>query len=119
MQQTPKPIWDHDVALTAYLIEELRNIPAGTVIDTARPFPRLPIASFQLEGYLPTELAHLLDEHYDIAARPVSDCSSHAHMQLRTANINGTVGASIGYFNAEQDIGIHLAAVKELASSRE
>ena len=40
-------------------------------------------------------------------------------MQLRTADNNGTVRASIGYFITERIIDILLAAVKELASNRE
>ncbi|MHB1629994.1 MAG: aminotransferase class V-fold PLP-dependent enzyme [Bacilli bacterium] len=117
-QQTPAALLAHGAALTARLIEELRNIPAINVVDAARASPRLPVVSFQLNGYQPAELAHFLDEHYDIAVRAGLHCSPHAHRQLGTVQRNGTVRVSIGCFNTPHDIDCLLGALRELASDR-
>ncbi|PTX62419.1 cysteine desulfurase family protein [Melghirimyces profundicolus] len=75
--------------------------------------PSVPVVSFNVEGVDGTEVAAILDQHYGIAVRAGYHCAALAHRALGTAE-TGTVRASPGYFNTEQDVSEFIQALREI-----
>ena len=73
------------------------------------------ILSFNLGGYKASEVGQILDEDFDIAVRTGYHCAPLIHDYLNDKSFVGTVRASIGKFTKEEEIGVFLKAVKELA----
>jgi len=74
------------------------------------------IVSFNLAGLSPRETASLLDRTFNIKVRDGLHCAPDAH---RTAGTfpRGTVRASFGIFNSEEEVDTLCRAVGELAES--
>ncbi len=74
------------------------------------------VISFNLEGLPPRETASLLDRTFDIKVRDGLHCAPDAH---RTAGTfpEGTVRASFGVFNTEEEVDSLCRAIGELVSS--
>lgn len=76
---------------------------------------RVALMSFNLAGFGPAELAALLDEHFDIAARAGLDCAPYAHRHLGTFP-DGAVRLSAGYLTSVTDATLAAAALNELSA---
>jgi cysteine desulfurase / selenocysteine lyase len=75
---------------------------------------RLGLLSFNLEGYPPSELAAVLDEHHDIAVRPGLHCAPYAHRHLGTFP-EGTVRVSVSALTTRDDMLQAAAALNEVS----
>ena len=86
--------------------------------STARPPRRTgwSTVSFLVEGYPSQDIGAILDDSFDIAVRCGLHCAPYCHRQLGTFP-DGTVRASIGYFNTEADVDALVEAVKQIAAS--
>jgi len=106
-----------ELALTGRLLAGLQGIPGATVYGPPDPARRVAVVSFNLAGLLPSEVALLLDERYDIACRPGLHCAPAAHRTLGTFPA-GTVRFSLGPFNTAEEVDRAIQAVSSLAEER-
>lgn len=74
------------------------------------------IVSFNLAGLSPRETASLLDRTFNIKVRDGLHCAPDAHRAAGTFP-SGTVRASFGLFNTEEEVDTLCRAVAELAES--
>jgi selenocysteine lyase/cysteine desulfurase len=72
--------------------------------------------SFTIDGYASQDVGAILDSSFDIAVRAGLHCAPHCHRQLGTYP-DGTVRASIGWFNTADDVDALLDAVSQIASA--
>lgn len=103
-------------ALKTKLIEGIQPIKGLRLYTEEDSTDGLGIVSFTMEGLTPVELAGLLDSEFSIALRPGLHCAPKMHRFLGTFP-NGTVRASIGYFNTEQDIEALISALNAISES--
>ena len=87
---------------TKCLIDGLSTIEGVTLYISPDRSCQAPVVSFNLFGYLASEVGQLLEEH-DIKVRAGLQCSPRAHRALSTFP-TGTVRVSPGYFNTEEEI---------------
>ncbi len=104
----------HETALMEHLLVGLQSIPGVSVYGPADPARRVAVVSFNVAGRMPSEVALLLDERYNIACRPGLHCAPTAHRTLGTFP-TGTVRFSLGPFNTPDEIERAVQAVAGLA----
>jgi cysteine desulfurase/selenocysteine lyase len=75
---------------------------------------RCGIVSFNVNGASPSEVVGMLDESFDILARPGLQCAPAAHRTLLTFP-QGTVRFSFGWFNTASEIDAALDALRQIA----
>jgi cysteine desulfurase family protein len=77
---------------------------------------RVGLVSLNLPGFPPAEFAAILDEQFDIAARPGLHCAPYAHKHLGTFP-DGTVRLSVGILNTAEEMREAAAAFEEIAAA--
>jgi len=101
-EQTPAALHARAAPLAATLREGLRALPGVQVYAAERPGD-LPVVSFTVDGWSPSELAVTLDA-LGIALRAGLHCAPRAHRRLGTLP-EGTLRASLGPFVEPDDVG--------------
>lgn len=105
-------IHHYEEELTAYLFQQLNQIPDITIYGN-QPTPegkgRAALASFNVKGIHPNDLATLLDNE-GIAIRSGHHCTQPLHRYL---NISGSARASLYFYNTFADIDAFIIALKE------
>ena len=99
--------------LVKMLIDELRAAGAQLYLP-ADLNNHTSVVSFNVSGYEPSEVGLILDQDFDIAVRTGYHCAPLVHKLIGTELSKGTVRASVGYFNTEEDVRQLIAAIKEL-----
>jgi cysteine desulfurase/selenocysteine lyase len=126
LEQGVEKIRRHEEALTAQLIEGLQAVPStgpsagsgrgpGVTLyggcDAARQTATI---SFTIAGLEPSEVGLRLDEEYGILCRVGLHCAPSAHKTIGTFP-RGTVRFALSYFNTEEEVGVAVQAVREMA----
>lgn len=114
-ERTVAAIRQHEVALTARLLEGLRAIPGARVLGPGEAAARTAVVSFNLEGFRCSEVATVLEERAGICCRAGLHCAPLAHRQLGTFP-EGSVRFSLGIFNTEPEIDAALDELRALAA---
>jgi cysteine desulfurase family protein len=104
----------HEEALTARLLEGLRETPGVRVHGPADARRQVGTVSLTLAGWDPVDLAAVLDGSFGIASRAGLHCAPWAHRTLGTLPA-GTLRLSVGCFNTEEDVDRALSALGALA----
>ena len=112
----PEAIRAHEVALTARLIDGLREIAGLRVHGTGDAERQVATISVSLEGWEPVDLAGALDSSFGIAVRSGLHCAPLAHRTVGTFP-RGTVRFSPGPFSTDDDVDRAVRAVGTLARS--
>lgn len=110
-------IHDHEMALTARLIEGLREIPAVTLHGAGTGPGQLPVFCLNVEGFESTQTGEILDVEHDIATRVGLHCAPLAHQAMGTTP-KGAVRFSIGPFNTIEHIDAAIAGIADVVSMR-
>jgi selenocysteine lyase/cysteine desulfurase len=110
LEQGIEQIRQHEMALTALLIDALREAPGLIVIGPPDLSQRTAIASVTVEGYVPDQLAAVLDQVFDIATRAGLHCAPQAHRTAGTLE-TGALRFSPGYFTTADEINEAAAAL--------
>ena len=100
----------HERALTEYLIRELTAIPKVTLYSPT--INNAGVVSFTVQDTHHQDLAALLDQE-GIAVRSGHHC---AMPLMESLKIEGTVRASISFYNTEQEIATFVQALKQSIS---
>lgn len=101
--------------LTAYLIQQLDDIPDVSVYRIADSLRQVGIVSFNINGYKAEEVGMILDEDYHIAVRTGYQCAPLIHEHLHSKAYAGVVRASVGMFTTKDEIDCLIQAVREIA----
>ncbi len=96
-------IREHEIALTAMLMDELQNVPGLSILGPAELASRTAVVSVTIEGYVPEQLAAVLDQAFDVATRAGLHCAPQAHRAAGTLE-TGALRFSPGYFTTEDQI---------------
>jgi cysteine desulfurase/selenocysteine lyase len=106
----------HERMLTQRLIDGLREIPGVRVFGTQDANRQTAVVSFTVDGQSASDIAHALDERYEIMCRPGLHCAPRAHQTLGTLP-DGTIRFAPGPFSTEAEIDQAVEAVAKLAAS--
>ena len=112
-QQTVERIRAHELELTRQLIESLQQVSGLRVLGPADLARRTAVVSITVEGYVPEQLAEVLDQVFDVATRAGLHCAPRAHRTAGTLE-EGALRFSPGYFNTSQDITYAAEALKTI-----
>jgi len=96
-------IREHELALTALLIDALREVPGLAVLGPVDLERRTAVVSVTVEGYIPDQLAAVLDQVFDIATRAGLHCAPQAHRTAGTLE-TGALRFSPGYFTTADEV---------------
>jgi cysteine desulfurase family protein len=110
-------IYRQEMALFTKLQHGLQAIPGVCLHGTHSLEDRLPVLSFTIDGWDPSDIGTFLDVDYCVACRTGLQCAPLIHEHMGTAP-RGTVRFSVGPSNTVEDIDVALAAVREIAQSR-
>ncbi len=106
-------IMTHEQSLTQRLIDGLRAIPRVRVFGTGQSRLQTAVVSFMIDGLSVSEVAHRLDQEFDIMTRPGLHCAPAAHQTLGTKP-HGTIRLAPGLFTTEDQIDETLAAIHKV-----
>lgn len=96
-------IREHEIALTGKLIDGLRDAPGLTILGPNDLVNRTAVVAVTVKGYVPEQLAAVLDQVFGIAVRPGLHCAPQAHRTAGTLK-KGALRFSPGYFTTEDEI---------------
>jgi cysteine desulfurase/selenocysteine lyase len=102
----------YEAELTAYLFEQLAQIPQIRIYGpkpNAEGEGRAALAAFTAEGVHANDLATLLDQE-GVAIRSGHHCTQPLHRYLGVA---GTARASLSFYNTRAEIDVFIKALKE------
>jgi cysteine desulfurase/selenocysteine lyase len=105
-------IRDHEEYLTARLIGGLQKVKGVHVYAAAKPAHRIGVVSFTADGLHPHEVAQQLDESAEILVRSGHHCCQPLMEMLGLPD--GTVRASLGLYNSEEEIDMLVATMEEM-----
>ena len=93
----------HEMELIAMLMDGLREIPGLAILGPSDLSLRTSVISLTIDGYVPEQLAAVLDQAFGIATRPGLHCAPQAHRIAGTLE-TGALRISPGYFTTEGQI---------------
>ena len=105
-------IHNHEERLTARLISGLHKVKGVHVYAPDNPASRIGVVSFTVDGVHPHEVAQQLDESADILVRSGHHCCQP--LMERLGLPDGTVRASLGLYNTEEEIDMLVATLEEM-----
>jgi cysteine desulfurase/selenocysteine lyase len=103
-----------DLKLANKLIEGLTDIDGVTVYGPMDPKQRVGLATFNIDGMNPHDVALTLDQEYGIAVRSGHHCALPLMKELFQLN-EGNVRASTYIYNTLEEIDLLLSAVEEIS----
>jgi cysteine desulfurase/selenocysteine lyase len=103
---------NHGEFLTERLIRGLRAVNGVKVHAPENPALRIGVVSFTVGGIHPHEVAQQLDESADILVRSGFHCCQP--LMERLGLPEGTVRASLGVYNTEEEVDLLVATVEEM-----
>jgi selenocysteine lyase/cysteine desulfurase len=77
---------------------------------------RVGLVSLDVPGFTPSEAGAILDERFDIAARPGLHCAPYAHKHLGTFP-QGTLRLSVGVLTTQDEMRRAAEALDEIAAA--
>ena len=96
-------IREHEMDMTALLIDSLQKVPGLRVLGPTDLTQRTAVVSLTVEGYMPDQLAAVLDQVFGVVTRAGLHCAPQAHRTAGTLE-NGALRFSPGYFTTTDDI---------------
>jgi cysteine desulfurase family protein len=106
-------IMERKKALRDRVVAGLRGIDGVTVYSATEAAEALSVVSMNVDGKLPSQVGHELDRR-GIYVRVGLHCSPVAHRAMGTFP-TGTVRVAPGYFTTDEEIGVFVEAVREIA----
>jgi cysteine desulfurase family protein len=106
---------DHEQKLIARFLAGASEISGLTLYGPKDAALQCGLASFNIEGALPSEVGLILDQSFGIMARTGLHCAPSAHRALGTFP-TGTVRFSFGWFNTPAEVQKGLEALREIAA---
>ncbi len=107
-------IRNHEKKLTQRLIDGLKEIKEVILYGSDNLEEHLPVVSFNIKGFSPSEVGEILDKKYQIYVRVGLHCAPWAHQAIGTYP-EGTVRFSLGYYNTAKEVDFALTAIEKIA----
>lgn len=107
-------IYRHEMELFARLQDGLSEIPGVTLHGSTSMKNRIPVLSFTVDGWDPSDVGTFLDVDYNVACRTGLQCAPLIHKSMGTAP-RGTIRFSIGPMTSDRDVDEALYGVAEIA----
>ena len=107
-------IREKEKELTGYFLQALEGIHGIEVYGPKDPEKQVGVVSLNISGVMPQDVAHVLDEAYEIMVRSGLHCAPMAHRTIGTID-RGTVRFGLGYFNTIEEIDAAVQALAEIA----
>ena len=107
-------IREHEMALTALLIAALRDVQGLTVLGPADLNRRTAVVSVVVKGYIPDQLAVVLDQVFAVMTRAGLHCAPQAHRTAGSLDHGGALRFSPGFFNTADEIRAAAAALRSI-----
>lgn len=105
----------HEQKLVAQFLAGASEIPGITLYGPRDAALHCGVVSFNVAGSMPSEVALILDESFEIMARSGLHCAPAAHRTLGTFPA-GTLRFGFGWFNASAEVQMALDALREIAA---
>ncbi len=105
----------HEQKLVTQFLAGASEIPGITLYGPRDAALHCGVVSFNVAGAMPSEVALILDESFEIMARSGLHCAPAAHRTLGTFPA-GTLRFSFGWFNTSAEVQVALEALREVAS---
>lgn len=103
----------HDVlSYTGKALEMLQEIPGVTIYGPKSIQNKVPVISFNVEGYFANEVAHILQEQ-SIYVRAGIQCAPLMHRTIKTIP-QGTIRLSFGHLNSDTELETLMNVLKNL-----
>jgi len=115
-QQGLDNIRKHEMHLAEKLVDDLRKIEGVVVYCPKDMINRIPVISFNVNGFEASDVGVQLDVDHNIIIRTGLHCAPKIHETIGTGKA-GTARFSVGPFNTESDIEKAIAGVKEIAKA--
>ncbi len=113
LDRTVQAIGAHEWQLSQRMMEGLFRNNKVRLLGPQLGKERTGIVSFVIDGIDPSEAAHILDQHYNIAVRSGYHCTPGAHQTARTS-ATGAVRASAGAFTTDNEADALVDAVHDM-----
>src|SRR5712692_1514249 len=105
----------HEQKLVTQFLDGASEIPGITLYGPRDAALHSGVVSFNVAGAMPSEIALILDESFEIMGRSGLHCAPAAHRTLGTFPA-GTLRFSFGWFNTSAEVHVALEALREVAS---
>jgi cysteine desulfurase family protein len=102
-----------ELEMISHALFRFSELEKVTLYSCKKAADMVGVFAFNMEGYEPSELAHILDTKYGIMVRSGLHCAPLAHESIGTIE-TGAVRASIGYATKRDEIDALFTALKEL-----
>ncbi len=116
MDASCESIHEHEMSLTAQILEGLKTIPGVMIYGKPTIENRMPVVLFNIKGLCAREVGAILDTEHHIAARGGVHCAPELHNAIGTCT-DGGVRVSPGTATTPEQIGRFLSAVRIIAES--
>ncbi|MBE7009955.1 MAG: aminotransferase class V-fold PLP-dependent enzyme [Ruminococcaceae bacterium] len=113
MREGVSAIAEHELMLTNYFEEKIRNIERITLLGSA---PKVGVTALNLDSYDCIDVANLLNQNYGIAVRSGLHCAVSAHESLGT-NKTGCIRFSFGYFTTKKEVDKAIFALYQISKN--
>lgn len=107
-------IYHHEMALFSRLQDAVLGIEGITLHGTRKLEERLPVLSFTVDGFDPSDVSTMLDVDYGIATRSGLHCAPLIHEHLGTAP-RGAVRMSVGPMSKDREIDLAIEALQSIS----
>ena len=107
-------IYTHKKELTLQLIDGLQGIDGIEIYIPENLEKHIGVVSFNLPDYSAEDVGKILSDEYNIAVRTGHHCAPLIGEFLDGYAVSGTIRASIGYFNDDNDISFIINSIEEI-----
>jgi selenocysteine lyase/cysteine desulfurase len=113
LQESVSKLYKHKWELAQRLMDGLAKVEGLKLLGPPIGYPRTGIVSFQASWIDCSELAFILDHHFQIAVRAGYHCTPLAHITAGTIEA-GAVRASFSNFNTSEEVDCFVDAIKQV-----
>ena len=104
-------IREHELELTRYALEKMKNVPGITLYGTKEPEKRGGVISFNFNDVHPHDVGAIIDRE-GVAIRSGHHC---AQVLMEKLNVAATNRASFYIYNTKEEIDVLVASLQEVA----
>ena len=113
--QAPGSALEHERSLAHQFTQGIGELPGITIHGDANPSRRAGIVCFSLAEMEPVDFGAILDQNFQIAARPGLHCAPDTHRTIGTFP-QGAMRFSFGQFNTSEQVDEALSALRSITA---